>query len=66
MTLDQVSVVWFMMLAQGTRRLYECLEISKPSSSRMWVGHWLVGVWFYLSVTVAIWIEGIREWPFQL
>lgn len=46
------------MLIQGARRLYECKAFAKPSASRMWFVHWLVGLAFYLAVSVALWIEG--------
>ncbi|KAI5236851.1 hypothetical protein E4T42_09347 [Aureobasidium subglaciale] len=58
MTLDQVIVTWVLMLLQGVRRLYESLEFTKPSSARMWIGHWALGMWFYASMSVAVWIEG--------
>lgn len=57
MSLDQVTITWSLMLLQGMRRLYECLSLTKPSAARMWIGHWLFGVWFYASVSVAVWIE---------
>ncbi|EME48490.1 hypothetical protein DOTSEDRAFT_141569 [Dothistroma septosporum NZE10] len=58
MTFQQVMVVWVMMLAQGSRRLYECMVIAKPSSSEMWVGHWALGIFFYVATSVAVWVEG--------
>ncbi|KAI4723692.1 hypothetical protein E4T48_00262 [Aureobasidium sp. EXF-10727] len=58
MTLDQIIVTWILMLLQGVRRLYECLEFTKPSNARMWIGHWALGVWFYASMSVAVWVEG--------
>ena len=61
MTLDQIIVTWVLMLLQGVRRLYECLEFTKPSNARMWIGHWALGVWFYASMSVAVWIEGARR-----
>ncbi|THV75291.1 hypothetical protein D6D27_09346 [Aureobasidium pullulans] len=24
----------------------------------MWIGHWALGVWFYASMSIAVWIEG--------
>ncbi|KAK8167572.1 3-oxo-5-alpha-steroid 4-dehydrogenase-domain-containing protein [Phyllosticta citribraziliensis] len=48
------------MLAQGLRRLFESTCISKPSSSSsssMWVTHWLLGLFFYAAMSVAVWIE---------
>lgn len=58
MSVNQVMVCWALLLIQGSRRLYECLVFSKPSSSKMWFVHWLLGIAFYLAATVAIWIEG--------
>ncbi|KAH8422696.1 putative 3-oxo-5-alpha-steroid 4-dehydrogenase [Aspergillus melleus] len=58
MSLNQILLCWALMLVQGIRRLVECLALSKPSSSQMWFGHWLVGIAFYVAVSVAIWIEG--------
>lgn len=58
MSVNQVMVCWVLMTIQGSRRLYECLVFSKPSSSKMWFVHWLLGIAFYLATTVAIWVEG--------
>lgn len=62
MSFRQVMVVWTMMLAQGSRRLYECMVVAKPSSSEMWVGHWALGMFFYVAISVAVWIEGSCEY----
>ncbi|KAI0431423.1 hypothetical protein F5Y09DRAFT_340692 [Xylaria sp. FL1042] len=58
MTLGQVILVWFFMGLQGARRLYEYLAVLRPSSSRMWIIHWLLGNIFYLCTSVSIWVEG--------
>lgn len=58
MSVSQVMVCWALMMVQGVRRLRECLVFSKPSSSRMWFVHWLLGIAFYLATGIAIWIEG--------
>lgn len=58
MQMDQIVLVWFMMLVQGIRRLLECCLLMKTSSSSMPLGGWLVGVSFYIGVGIAIWIEG--------
>lgn len=58
MTLDQVIVAWLLMLSQGMRRLYECLSFTKPSTARMWIGHWFFGLYYYIGINIAIWIEG--------
>ncbi|KAI5928607.1 hypothetical protein F4810DRAFT_12479 [Camillea tinctor] len=66
MTIEQVLLVWFFMCLQGARRLYEYLVVLRPSSSRMWVIHWLLGNSFYLCTSIAIWIEGSRRSPRHL
>lgn len=58
MTGGQVVLVWGLMLLQAGRRLYECFAVMKPSRSTMWFVHWVVGLGFYMGVSVAIWIEG--------
>ncbi|KAI3336932.1 3-oxo-5-alpha-steroid 4-dehydrogenase [Xylariaceae sp. AK1471] len=58
MTIGQVILVWFLMGLQGARRLYEYLAVLRPSSSRMWVVHWLLGNAFYLFTSVSLWVEG--------
>jgi 3-oxo-5-alpha-steroid 4-dehydrogenase 3 len=57
-TSGQVVLSWFMMFLQGARRVFEHLTIMKPSNSTMWVVHWLLGLLFYLSISVSIWVEG--------
>jgi 3-oxo-5-alpha-steroid 4-dehydrogenase 3 len=58
MTLSQVVLVWFLMGLQGARRLYEYLVVLRPSSSKMWIIHWLLGNVFYLCTSVSVWVEG--------
>lgn len=58
MSLNQIIWCWVLMAIQGCRRLYECIAISKPSSSRMWFVHWLLGIAFYVATNLALWIEG--------
>ncbi|KAI8952775.1 hypothetical protein F4801DRAFT_588655 [Xylaria longipes] len=60
MTMSQVVLVWFLMGLQGARRLYEYLAVLRPSSSSMWIIHWLLGNGFYLCTSVSIWVEGSR------
>lgn len=60
MTFHQVFIVWLAVLAQGSRRLYECHAFSRPSKSTMWIGHWILGMAFYVGLSVAIWIEGTQ------
>ncbi|QIW95641.1 hypothetical protein AMS68_001159 [Peltaster fructicola] len=59
MSITRTKLAWFLMLCQGVRRLAECLLLSEPSKSTMWAGHWLVGLFFYVGMSVAIWIEGV-------
>ncbi|KAF2455944.1 protein DFG10 [Lineolata rhizophorae] len=60
MTLDQVVLGWTLLFAHGARRLYESVVFKKKGGtrSRMWIGHWLVGIAFYLVLGIAVWIEG--------
>ncbi|KUI59853.1 hypothetical protein VP1G_07063 [Cytospora mali] len=55
---NQVVITWCLMLFQAARRLYESWAFAKPSKSTMWFVHWLLGQFFYLGISVAIWIEG--------
>ncbi|KAF2850058.1 hypothetical protein T440DRAFT_113287 [Plenodomus tracheiphilus IPT5] len=55
---NQQQTVWALMLLQGVRRMLESYAYTSSSKSTMWFAHWLLGLAFYLSVNVAIWIEG--------
>ena len=51
-----------LMLIQGSRRFLECLLVTKASaSSHMWLGHYAIGLAFYVATNIAIWIEHLRE-----
>lgn len=66
MTVNQVFLAWLLMFMQGARRLYEYLTIIKPSASRMWVVHWLLGTSYYFCMGISVWIEGAgRSTPFN-
>ena len=54
----QVAGCWALLAMQGLRRLYECLR-QPQGSSKMWVGHYAIGIAFYLATGIAIWIEGL-------
>jgi 3-oxo-5-alpha-steroid 4-dehydrogenase 3 len=54
----QVVIVWTMMFLQATRRIYEHSTFIKPSKSTMWCVHWLLGLSFYLCMSLSLWIEG--------
>lgn len=64
-TLAQVALGWLMMFLQAARRVWEHVTIIKPSKSTMWVVHWLLGLSFYLVISVSIWIEGSGMVPSQ-
>lgn len=57
-TLGQVELGWLMLFLQGVRRAFEHATVFKPSKSTMWVVHWLLGLFFYLFISVSIWVEG--------
>ncbi|KAH8894842.1 hypothetical protein GQ53DRAFT_642613 [Thozetella sp. PMI_491] len=57
MTFEQTAAVLVMMILQAARRLYEQAAIMKPSS-QMWVAHWILGLSFYVVMSVAVWVEG--------
>lgn len=61
---SRTKLCMLLMEIQGLRRLYECLFMSKPSKSRMWIGHYCIGIAFYLVTNVAIWLEP-GEFPIQ-
>ncbi|KAG9246391.1 3-oxo-5-alpha-steroid 4-dehydrogenase-like protein [Calycina marina] len=58
MTFNQVVLAWTFMTTQGTRRLYECVTLTKPSQSRMWIGLWAIGMLYYVFMGISVWIEG--------
>ena len=58
MTVDQVVLTWSLVSVQGVRRLCETSLLGRPSESKMWFVHWLLGIAFYLALGVSCWIEG--------
>ncbi|KAK2630228.1 hypothetical protein QTJ16_001048 [Diplocarpon rosae] len=69
MSVNQVILAWALMAFQGSRRLYECITLTRPSQSRMWAGLWLIGIAYYAVMGVSVWIEGVeilaREEPWE-
>ena len=61
MSMEQVNLLWTLMLIHSSRRLYECIYVAKPSSSTMPLSHYLVGILYYLGAGMSIWIEAIGE-----
>lgn len=57
-TLEQVALGWLLMLLQGSRRVFEHVMVIKPSKSTMWVVHWVLGLLFYVTINVTVWVEG--------
>ncbi|KAF1938537.1 hypothetical protein EJ02DRAFT_457799 [Clathrospora elynae] len=51
------SLVWALMLLQGVRRMLESYAYTSTSKSRMWFAHWVLGLLFYVTINVAIWVE---------
>lgn len=71
MSFEQVKITWAMMLVQGVRRLYESLTLSTSSSgnkntSKMQAWHWILGLLFYIAMSIAVWIEGIRKQSYRV
>ncbi|KAK0737029.1 hypothetical protein B0T21DRAFT_410499 [Apiosordaria backusii] len=59
MDLVQVAAGWSMMALQALRRTYEHVFVVRPSpKSTMWVVHWVLGVGFYVAMSVGVWVEG--------
>ncbi|KAI8058384.1 3-oxo-5-alpha-steroid 4-dehydrogenase-domain-containing protein [Syncephalis plumigaleata] len=49
-------IVAYLMQIQLLRRYYECLFVERPSSNaRMHIGHYVVGMSYYLVTCLAIW-----------
>ncbi|OCK95046.1 uncharacterized protein K441DRAFT_676956 [Cenococcum geophilum 1.58] len=63
MTVAQVYLVCSLMLLQGLRRLAESCFYTSDSKSQMWIGHYALGVLFYSTVNIAVWIEGTPPSP---
>ena len=57
----QVWIVIILMAVQGSRRLYECITLQRPSTSKMAGPAWILGILFYLVMGVTVWVEGIRK-----
>lgn len=53
----QLQTVWALMLLQGVRRLLESYAYTSTSKSSMWFAHWILGLLFYVTINVAIWVE---------
>ncbi len=57
MPLGQVWIASTLMWLQATRRLYEHLVVIRASRSKMWFVHWLLGLSFYIVMSISVWIE---------
>lgn len=56
--LTATLVAWLLMGSQGARRLFECLFVLKPGSSGMWFVHWVLGLAYYTTLGISVWIQG--------
>ncbi len=61
MSMAQVILAWGLMAAQGGRRLFEVLFVTRVGTSTMSGIHWLVGIVFYVAMSISVWIEGSGE-----
>lgn len=61
MELGRAFLTWCMMALQGSRRLFECFAVVKAGRSSMWAVHWVLGLAFYTTMSVVVWIEGSGE-----
>ena len=59
----QLQIVWALMLLQGVRRMLESYAYTSTSKSRMWFAHWILGLAFYVTINIAIWIEDPGRTP---
>ncbi len=62
----QLQIIWALMLLQGLRRMLESYAYMSTSKSKMWFAHWLLGLIFYITINIAIWIEGLHHAPLIL
>jgi 3-oxo-5-alpha-steroid 4-dehydrogenase 3 len=53
----QQQIVWALLLLQGLRRFLESRTYTSSSKSTMWFAHWVLGLLFYLTINMAIWVE---------
>jgi len=58
LTFNQIFIAWLFMTIQGTRRLYESVSFGKQSKSKMWCMHWILGLVYYTTMGISVWIEG--------
>ena len=53
----QQQIVWGLLLLQGLRRMLESYCYASPSKSTMFFAHWLLGLLFYMTINMAVWVE---------
>lgn len=46
-----------LVTTQGLRRLHESVNINRHSNSKMWIGHYVLGLLFYISINIAVIVE---------
>ncbi|KTW32749.1 uncharacterized protein T551_00234 [Pneumocystis jirovecii RU7] len=57
-SLFKVYVCVLFMSIHGVRRLYESFFIQKHSDARMWIGHYFLGMTYYIFCSLGMWCEG--------
>ena len=57
MTLPQAYLVSILIAVQSLRRLAECISFQSSSKSTMWIGHYGLGLLFYVAINMSIWVE---------
>jgi 3-oxo-5-alpha-steroid 4-dehydrogenase 3 len=57
----QQQIVWALLLVQGVRRMLESYGYTSTSRSKMWFAHWILGLLFYITMNMAIWVETPSE-----
>ncbi|KAK5063149.1 hypothetical protein LTR84_005225 [Exophiala bonariae] len=56
---QRARVASFCLLLQSSRRLVECLTYNRKSKSRMWIGHYFIGIAFYLFTNITLLLDGV-------
>ena len=57
MTLPQAYLASILIALQSLRRLVECVTFQSSSKSTIWIGHYVLGLLFYVAMNMSIWVE---------
>ena len=58
MSFNQLVLCWSLLTIHGARRTYESIVLVKSSRSKIGVGQYIIGILFYVTLGIAMWIEG--------